>query len=225
MPASRFNFSNARSLGIVAVLLMGAVPAHAADQALIDAAKKEGELTWYTTFIVDQVTRPIVDAFQKKYGIKVNYVRANSDDIVLRVVNEGKAGAVQADVFDGTSGIAPLKQAGLLDQGIPDSAKDLPKRYVDPAGFWVAASRYIETLGYNTDLVAKGSQPKSFDDLLDPKWKGKMALSNSSSSPGVGGFIGLVLTSMEPGQAWGLRRLAKQNVAIPRRAPARSSIR
>jgi iron(III) transport system substrate-binding protein len=207
--------SNAKSLWLIAALLAGAVPAHAADQALIDAAKKDGQVTWYTTFIVDQVTRPVVDAFQKKYGIKVNFVRANSDEIVLRVENEAKAGGPQADLFDGTSGVQPLKQAGLLDKWLPDSAKDLPKQYVDPAGYWVAASLYIEAFGFNTDLVPKGTEPKSLEDLLDPKWKARLALSNSSSSPGVGGFIGLVLTSMgqEKGMDY-LHRLASQNIAI-----------
>ena len=208
-----------RSVTAATLLLIaasaGSAPARAADQALIDAAKKEGQVTWYTTFIVDQVTRPMVAAFQKKYGITVNYVRANSDDIVLRVTNEAKAGAVQADMFDGTSGIAPLKKAGVLDRYVPDSAKNLPKEYIDPAGYWVAASLYIECFGYNTDLVPKDGQPKSLDDLLDPKWKGKLAISSSSSSPGVGGFIGLVLTSMgqEKGMDY-LRRLAQQNVAV-----------
>jgi iron(III) transport system substrate-binding protein len=204
-----------KSLWLVAILLVGAIPARAADQALIDAAKKEGHVTWYTTFIVDQVTRPVVDAFQKKYGINVDYVRANSDDIVLRLDNEAKAGHVQADLFDGTSGVEPLKKIGLLDKYLPDSAKDLPKQYIDPAGYWVAASLYIEAFGFNKDLVPAGSQPKSLEDLLDPKWKGKLAISNSSSSPGIGGFIGLVLTSMgeEKGMDY-LRRLAKQNMAI-----------
>jgi ABC-type Fe3+ transport system substrate-binding protein len=196
-------------------LCVGATPVRAADQALIDAAKKDGEVTWYTTFIVGQVTRPVVSAFEKKYGIKVDYVRADSSDIVLRVENEAKAGRLHADLFDGTSGILPLKQAGLLERWLPEEAKELPKNYVDPEGYWTAASVYVEAIGYNTDLVHRGAEPKSLADLLDPKWKGKLAMSQSPSSPGVGGFIGLVLTSM--GQNKGmdyLRSLAKQDVVI-----------
>jgi ABC-type Fe3+ transport system substrate-binding protein len=204
-----------RIVGAALCLLLGLSKASAADQALIDAAKKEGQVTWYTTFIVNQVSRPVAEAFQKKYGIKVNYVRANADDIVLRAENEAKAGKLQADVFDGTSGILPLKQAGLIEKWLPPQAKDLPPAYVDPQGYWVAASLYIEAFGYNTDLVANGAQPKSLADLLDPKWKGKLAMSDSRSSPGIGGFIGLVMKTM--GQKDGLdylRRLNSQNVAI-----------
>ena len=75
--------------------------AFAADKALIEAAKKEGQVTWYTVQIVDQIVRPVIEAFERKYGIPVNYVRANSTEIGLRVINEAKAGRVQASVIDG----------------------------------------------------------------------------------------------------------------------------
>ena len=200
---------------LLIALLIGPSSAGAADQALIDAAKKEGQVTWYTTFIVNQLARPMVDAFQKKYGVKVNYVRANSSEIVLRVENEAKAGRLQADMFDGTSGVLPIKQAGLLDKWLPDEAASLPAKYVDPDGYWVAASLYIEAIGFNTDLVKNGAEPQSLQDLLDPKWKGKLAMGDSSSSPGIGGFIGLVLTSMgqEKGMDY-LRRFALQKPLI-----------
>ena len=82
-------------------------------KVLVEGARKEGKLTWYTTLIVDQLARPTVDAFQKKYGIKVDYVRADPVDIVLRISNEAKAGRVQADVYDGTATAPGLKQQGL----------------------------------------------------------------------------------------------------------------
>ena len=168
----------------------------AADQALIDAAKKEGTVTWYTTLIVNQMARPAVDAFEKKYGIKVDYIRADTNDILLRLQNEGQAGKVQADLVDTTSGTPTLKRMGILEKWLPDSGQDLPKEYVDPEGYWIATSLYILTLGYDTDLVPKGTEPKSLKELLEPKWKGKMAVSGSASSPGVGGFVGLALGGM-----------------------------
>src|SRR5665213_3640603 len=66
--------------------------AAAADSALIQAAQKEGMVTWYTTQIVDQLARPAATAFQKKYGIKVDFVRADSSQEILRILNEGQAG-------------------------------------------------------------------------------------------------------------------------------------
>jgi iron(III) transport system substrate-binding protein len=192
-----------------------AAPAAAADDALIAAAKREGEVMWYTTLIADQMARPAAAAFEKKYGIKVNYIRANSSDIILRVNTEAKAGKVQADVFDGTSGALALKQAGLLQKWLPDSAKRIPAKYVDPEGYWIATSLYVETFGFNTDLVPKGTEPRTFQALLDPKWKGKLAISASPSAPGVGGFIGLVTTSMgkDKGIAY-LKQLAQQKVSV-----------
>ncbi len=107
----------------------------AADQNLIDAAKKEGSVTWYTTQIVDQFARPAAEAFEKKYGIHVDYVRADPIDIVLRVTTEAKAGHIQADVFDGTATTPGLEKAGLVLKWVPDSASRLPPQYVDRNGY------------------------------------------------------------------------------------------
>ena len=98
--------------------------AAAADQALIGAAKKEGAVTWYTTLIANQMARPAVDAFQKKYGIKVTYIRADTNVSMLRIQNEAQAGKTQADVVDTTSGTPALKRMGLLEKWLPDSARD-----------------------------------------------------------------------------------------------------
>ena len=72
----------------------------AADQTLIEAARKEGKVVWYTTLIVDQFARPAAQAFEKKYGVKVEYTRADQNEVALRILNEGKAGRMQADIFD-----------------------------------------------------------------------------------------------------------------------------
>ena len=82
----------------------------AAEQALIDAARKEGEVSWYTTQIINQFARPAADAFQKKYSIKVIPVRGGSFELAVKLLNEHRAGRVQADVFDGTSTVAAVKR-------------------------------------------------------------------------------------------------------------------
>ena len=188
-------------------------PAQALDQALIDAAKKEGRVVWYTTQIVNQFARPAAEAFQKKYGIRVDYIRADSNEVALRILNEGRAGKVQADVFDGTAAVASLKKENLVLQWSPEGAKRLPANAVDEAGYWVATNLYVLTPGYNTDLVPKTAVPKSYEDLLDPRWKGKIAWNTAASPSAAGGFVGVVLTSMgqEKGRAY-LKELAKQNV-------------
>jgi iron(III) transport system substrate-binding protein len=187
--------------------------AHAADQALIDAAKKEGQITWYTTQIINQFGRPASQAFEKKYGIKVNIVRGDSVETAVKILNEGKAGRMQADAFDGTGAAPPIKEAGLVLKWQPDGAKRLPKEYVDKEGFWVATNVYIQTPAFNTNLVPKGTQPQTYQDLLDPKWKGKLAWAGHATTSGAPGFIGVVLKDMgdDKGMAY-LRQLAKQNI-------------
>jgi iron(III) transport system substrate-binding protein len=204
---------NRRSCALSIALLLGlADRAGAADQALIDAAKKEGSVTWYTTQIIDQFARPAAEAFQKKYGIQVNYVRADAAEGVLRILNEVKAGQVHADIVDGTDTQALIKEGAVADF-VPDSAQRLPPQFIDPQHHWVATNIYAYALGFNTDLVPKGTQPKTFQDLLDPKWKGKIAWSSRSSTSSAPGFIGTLVAAMgeEKTNAY-LNDLAKQNI-------------
>src|ERR1019366_4018986 len=117
--------------------------------------------------IIPQLVTPLSAAFEKKYGIKVNFVRANASDVVLRVVNEARAGRVQCDVFDGTTTVATLEQQNLVQRWLPDTAKELPAQFKDPNGYWVATVLFVMFPAINTDLVTPGSEPKSWDDLLD----------------------------------------------------------
>ena len=191
-----------------------AVSVQAAEPALIDAAKKEGEVIWYTTQIIAQLVRPVSVAFEKKYGIKVRSTRANSTELSVKIINESRAGRPQSDVFDGTSTVVPLKKEGFVLQWLPDPAKSYPAAYKDPEGYWVANNLFFLTPGFNTALVPKGTEPRSYQALLDPKWRGKIAWSTSPTSSGGPGFIGTVLTEMgtESGMLY-LRELAKQRIA------------
>ena len=195
-----------------ALAIFAATAAQAADQNLIDAAKKEGEITWYTTQIVNQLVRPATGAFEKKYGIKVNYVRANATEIALRVSNEAAAGKIQADIVDGTATSVMLRRDDHIMKWVPDNKFE--KQFVDPNGYWIATNIYVLTPGFNTDLVPKGTEPKTYQDLLAPKWKGKMIWNSTPSSSAGPGFVGTILNVMgqDKGMAY-LRDLAKQNVA------------
>jgi iron(III) transport system substrate-binding protein len=187
--------------------------AAAADPALIEAAKKEGQVTWYTTLIVNQIIRPLKDAFESKYpGITLQYTRA--DDLVTsaKILAEGQAGRVQADIFDGIANMLPLEEAGLLAPFTVPNIGDYPAELKAKNGYWVAVIMYVFTPGINTDLLPKDKAPKTFADLLDPKLKGKMAW-NGSSMAGAFGFVANILTTMgeDKGMAY-LRDLAKQQV-------------
>jgi ABC-type Fe3+ transport system substrate-binding protein len=202
------------SIGCGAFLLAAmSAPRAAADAALIAAAQKEGQVTWYTTQIMNQFGRPAIDAFQKRYGIRVDAIRGDSVELAVRMLNEAQAGRLQADVFDGTSTATAMKKLGAALQWLPDGAKSLPKEYWDPQGYWVATNIYVHTPAYNTNLVPKGTEPRSWQDLLDPKWKGKMAWANHPTTSGAPGFVGVVLAELgeEKGRAY-LRALARQNI-------------
>jgi ABC-type Fe3+ transport system substrate-binding protein len=199
---------------VAACVVLAAGPARAADPALIEAAKKEGEVIWYTTQIISQLVRPVSAGFEKKYGIKVRSTRANSTELSVKIINESRAGRPQSDVFDGTSTVVPLKKEGFVLQWQPDPAKSYPAQYKDPEGYWVANNLFFLTPGFNTALVPKGTEPRSYQALLDPKWRGKIAWSTAPSSSGGPGLIGTVLTEMgtEGGMLY-LRELSKQRIA------------
>src|SRR6266567_26159 len=189
--------------------------AHAADAALIAAAKKEGEVVWYSTQIISQLVRPVTAAFEKKYpGIKVRSTRANATEVAVKILNESRAGRPQSDVFDGTSTVVPLRREGYVLQSQPDAAKAYPAAYRDPDAYWIASHLFINTPGFNTSLIPKGTEPKTYQDLLDPKWRGKIAWNGLPSTSGGVGFIGTVLAEMgeEKGMAY-LRAFSKQKVA------------
>jgi ABC-type Fe3+ transport system substrate-binding protein len=199
---------------LTAFLLVFASAAQAADAGLIEAAKKEGEVVWYSTQIVNQLVRPISQAFEKKYGIKVRATRANAVETAIKILNESKAGRPQVDVTDGTTTVVPLKKAGYVLKWMPDPAKDYPADLKDPDGYWVANNLFMLTPGYNTSMVPKGTEPRTYEDLLDPKWRGRMAWGATSSSSAGPGFIGTVLADrgQEAGMAY-LHKLAQQKLA------------
>jgi ABC-type Fe3+ transport system substrate-binding protein len=199
---------------VVALTLLSAgAPVWAADAAMIAAAKKEGQVVWYTTQIINQFARPAADAFQKKYGIKVNYVRADSKAVTLRLLNEGRAGRVQADVFDGTAGVAPLKKLNLVEKWVPDSVSRLDKQFVDVNGYWTATNLYVLSPAFNTKLIPAAEAPKTLEDLLNPKWKGKITWNASPTMSGSAGFVGMIITTMgeQKGREY-LQKLADQNL-------------
>lgn len=202
--------------GLAAALFaMGlSVAAQAADSPHYEAAKKEGQLNWYTTLIADTAVIPLIGAFEKRYpGVKVNYSRADSTPTILKILNEAKAGKVQADVTDGTGTSPPLLAEGLLAKYLPMGSEIYPADLKHPEGYWIANILYFMTPAINTDMVKGADIPRKLDDLLNPKWKGgKIVWSNSSS--GGAAFIGAMLaTAGEQKGMEFLQKLAKQQIA------------
>lgn len=196
------------------LVLSAGAPAHAASQELIDAAKEEGKVVWYTSLVVNQVVRPIVDGFQAKYGIEVEFVSALWQEQALRMINEGQTGNVQGDIFDGPPTFEQVNAAGFVEPYLVPSAAEYPPLYKDPDGLWTAHAVQPTGVAVNTDLVNEEDYPRTYEDLLDPKWKGRMAWTTSTSAGGPPGFIGTILSHMgeEKGMEY-LRKLAEQDIA------------
>jgi ABC-type Fe3+ transport system substrate-binding protein len=201
-----------RSIAVVGAALLTSSHAHAADNALYEAAKNEGTVVWYTSLIVNQAVRPLVEAFEKKYpGVTVKYARADSGPNAIKVIDEARAGKVVGDVFDGIATAPPLLKAGLVAPFTPSDAGKYPPEMRDPDGRWNALVVYFLTPGINTQLVGK-DEIKTAQDLLNPKWKGKIAWPVLSS-------IGATLFVTNLRLAWGdakalayLQALSKQNI-------------
>jgi ABC-type Fe3+ transport system substrate-binding protein len=192
----------------------GCRQAWAVDEQLIEAAKHEGEVVWYTGLIVSQVVLPLQAGFQKKYGINVNFVSAGSQETATRLLTEGRVGTLKADVFDGSAPFEPVNAAGLIQPYKPQEASGYPDDFKEPSGLWTAQMVQITGPAINTTVVSPADAPKQFADLLDPKWKGVMAWSNFEEIAGPPGFIGNVLLTM--GQDKGmdfLKKLAGQTIA------------
>src|SRR5438445_7730880 len=174
-----------------------AFSAQAADPALIAAAKKEGTVVWYTTEIGAQFARPAAAIFERLYpGIKVRLSRTNATTAAIKILQENRAGKNQSDVFDGTVTVVPLKKEGYVLKWLPDAAKDYPPQFKDPEGYWIATNIYVLTPAFNTRSIPAGQEPKNFQALLDPKYRGKMVRAASLSSSDATGLIGTVLDQM-----------------------------
>ncbi len=183
-------------------------------KVLEQGAKKEGKLLWYSTLIVDQVVRPVKEAFEKEYPfIQVEYFRGNSERVAQRMITEYQAKRYDVDIVDGTGSPTMVKKAGFLGRFFSPHLSEYPAELKDPQGYWGVTNVYFMTLGYNTRQVKSGEVPKSWDDLLNPKWRGKMMWSTSRGS-GAPVFVGNILTTLgkEAGMAY-LQKMAKQNVA------------
>ena len=150
------------------------------EQRLLDGAKKEGQVTVYSSMIVDQALRPLVEGFQKKYPfMKAQYVRDDPPQQLQKLMAEARAGRMVADVLESTGLEVPVRKADI-DQPFwsPQIEAYQPERR-DPENYWAPTRFSYLGACYNTNLVKPADLPKSFEDFTDPKWKGKIAWSGT----------------------------------------------
>ena len=143
---------------------------------IVAAAKKEGELTLYTT-IAEKDLPAIVKPFEQKYGIKVTVWRAGTDKVLQRTVAEAKAKRHTVDaVHFGAPEMEALAREKILARVSSPVHKDLQPGSVPAHKEWAATILSVWVQAYNTSLVKKADLPKTYKDLLDPKWKGKLGI-------------------------------------------------
>jgi iron(III) transport system substrate-binding protein len=148
---------------------------------LLAGAKKEGTVNVYTSETVEDIGALSL-AFEAKYGIKLNVWRGSSEDILQRAVVEARGGRFDADAFEtGATAMESLHRELLLQQIDLPRAADLAPEAVQPHHEWIGTRYNIFVAAYNTRLIAGADLPKSYDDLADAKWKGKLGIEADDS--------------------------------------------
>jgi iron(III) transport system substrate-binding protein len=143
---------------------------------LIAGAKKEGALTLYSSAPVD-VMSAVTAVFTRKYGVKVDLWRGGSEQILQRVMTESRGGRFAADVME-TAGpdIEAASREKLLQEVTLPVAAELMPEAVASGRPWIVSRLSVFTVAYNINLVRRADVPKSFDELLEAKWKGKLGI-------------------------------------------------
>jgi iron(III) transport system substrate-binding protein len=163
----------------------------AGEQRLYEAAKKERSLTWYAGAMDQAINEKVGQAFTAKFpGIEVEVTKTTAQVAFQRVLQDIKAGQAQADIFTSTdaSHFVYLKDKGALVKYVPENAdKVLPAfQNIDPDGFFHVTKVTVASIIYNTNKVKAADAPKSWRDLLDPKWANQVAVASPSFSGAVG---------------------------------------
>jgi iron(III) transport system substrate-binding protein len=205
--------------GAAAVATVFAAPARAEAPAaaavtpeLIEAARKEGAVNYYTSIDLP-LAEKVAKAFEDKYpGISVQVERSGAERNFQRIGQEYASRVFNVDVVNSSDAAHFIvwKRDGLLAAYVPeDVAKYYPAAHKDPDGMFASFRVWLSIIAYNTNLVKAEGAPKSFADLLDPKWAGKIV----KAHPGYSGTIMTATFQMARDLGWGyFEKLAKQRV-------------
>jgi iron(III) transport system substrate-binding protein len=205
--------SSALALSVYAAPARAAAPEPTAvTPQLIEAAKKEGKIAWYTSLDLP-VSERVAKAFEAKYsGIAVRVERTGAERVFQRIGQEYASRIHAVDVVQSSDAAHFIvwKRDGMLLPYVPeDVAKHWPEEHKDPDGQFATFRAWLCVLGYNTNLVKAEEAPKSFADLLDPKWTGKLV----KAHPGYSGTIMTATFQIARDLGWDyLEKLSKQRV-------------
>jgi iron(III) transport system substrate-binding protein len=178
-------------------------------QAMLEAgAKRERGLLLYTT---GTQIEPLIRNFERKYPfLKVTVQRGPQADIARRAIEEYRAGVKKIDMFELSSeGLILIRGANILQPFRSPQAEAFDTAAIEPDRHWVVVRESYIGIGFNTKVIPPARAPKSYDDLLAPEWRGRMAMSGSIST--ASNFVATLLLSK--GEDF-VRRLGEQNIRI-----------
>ena len=167
------------SLLILLLVAGGIARAQSAPTAeLLQGAKKEGKLVWYTSMAID-TSKPLLDVFLKQYPfIQAELVRAGEEQLLNRILTESRAGKSAFDVVS-TSAIQVLAMRNFLSPHGSSESQAYIDELKDAQGRWTAVYNNNLVLAYNTRMLPEKDAPKDYADVLDPKWKGKILMDSA----------------------------------------------
>src|SRR5207244_542279 len=187
--------SMALAVAVVAALLAGLVVAGDAQtqDARLEAAKKEGKVVWYTSLVLPSAER-VAKLFETAYpDVKVEVHRTGSQRILQRVMQELQANIKNVDVVHTSDAghYVLLKEKKLLAKYTPAGVDAFPAGFKDKDGYYYGLRATVNAITYNTKTVPAAEAPKTWKDLLDPQWKGKMVTAHPGHSRRVPSAAGL----------------------------------
>ncbi len=204
--------SAAIAAGSFGVEVRAAPEAQKITPTLVEAAKKEGKVSWYTSVDLP-VAEKIAKAFEAAYpGVSMKVERSGAERIFQRIGQEYQSKIYNCDVVNSSDAAHLIiwKRASMLASFLPeDVAKHFPKEHWDPDGMYASWRVTLSPIAYNTSQVKAEDAPKGFNDLLDPKWTGKIV----KAHPGYSGTIMTATQQLSRDLGWSyFEKLAKQKV-------------
>jgi iron(III) transport system substrate-binding protein len=143
--------------------------------SVIEGAKKEGKVVWYATLNISD-SNALLHRFEQKYPfIKMELLRAGSEQLLNRILTEDSANRSALDLVNITT-INALKRRGLLQVHRSQEFQAYPPQFKDADGYWATVYNIYYVIGYNSKMVPARDAPRNWDDFLDPKWKGKIGM-------------------------------------------------
>lgn len=211
------------SLSLLFVPLLEATAGGAlSTEQLIEGAKKEGRLVWYSVMTVDH-SKPLIDLFAKQYPfIKLDEYRAGTGSLVNRILAEHLSGRARFDVgMLRSDGLWPLMEKKLIEKYTHSHSTQYPEGLISKEGYWTGFYLNPVVVGFNTKLVPPKDTPRQWEDLLQAKWaNGKISLDTEDYQ-----FMHGLWSAWGRGKTLSyMKRLAQQGPVAQRGAPARMQL-